>query len=50
MSARRRNDTTIALAYDNLNRILSRTVPGYASGAAGYSVHCGPDLASRDFG
>ena len=43
-SFRRRDGATITLAYDNLNRVVSRTVPASASGAAGYSVHYGYDL------
>ena len=43
-SFRRRDGGTITLVYDNLNRVLSRSVPSSASGATGYSVHYGYDL------
>lgn len=43
-SFRRRDGSTITLAYDNLNRVLSRNVPSSASGAAGYSVYYGYDF------
>lgn len=43
-SLRRRDGGTITFAYDNLNRVLARTVPASASGAAGYSVFFGYDM------
>ena len=43
LTLRRRDATTIAYAYDNLNRAKTKTVPTSASGAAGYGVHYGYD-------
>ena len=44
MSLRRRDGGTLTFSYDNLNRMLVKTVPTSASGAPGYSVHYGYDL------
>jgi len=43
ISLRKRDGTTLTYAYDNLNRVTQKTVPGSASGAAGYSVFYGYD-------
>jgi RHS repeat-associated protein len=44
LSLRKRDGTTLTYSYDNLNRILVKSVPASASGAAGYSVYFGYDL------
>jgi RHS repeat-associated protein len=41
---RKRDGTTLTFTYDNLNRVLTKTVPASVSGAAGYSVYYGYDL------
>jgi len=43
-SLRKRDGSTLTYQYDQLNRMLVKTVPQSASGAAGYSVHYGYDL------
>jgi RHS repeat-associated protein len=43
---RRRDGSAITYAYDNLNRMILKTVPASASGASGYSVYYGYDLAN----
>ncbi len=44
LSARKRDGQTLSFQYDGLNRVTSKTVPGSASGAAGYSVYYGYDF------
>jgi RHS repeat-associated protein len=44
LSLRKRDGVTLAYAYDDLNRVKSKTVPASASGAAGYSVFYGYDM------
>jgi YD repeat-containing protein len=46
-SLRKRDGTTLTYSYDNLNRLLVKTAPQSASGAAGYSVHYGYDIGNR---
>jgi RHS repeat-associated protein len=46
-SLRKRDGTTLAYAYDALNRVTSKTVPTSATGAAGYSVHYDYDIGNR---
>jgi RHS repeat-associated protein len=45
-SLRKRDGTTLTYSYDNLNRLLVKTVPQSASGAAGYSVYYGYDVSN----
>jgi RHS repeat-associated protein len=44
LSLRKRDATTLTFSYDNLNRVLAKTVPTSASGAPGYSVYYSYDL------
>jgi RHS repeat-associated protein len=44
VSLRKRDGTTIAYAYDALNRMVQKSVPASASAAAGYNVFYGYDL------
>ncbi len=44
LTLRKRDGVTITYSYDNLNRMLTKTVPASASGAAAYTVHYGYDL------
>jgi RHS repeat-associated protein len=44
LTLRRRDGTTLAFAYDALNRMTSKTVPASVTGAAAYSVFYGYDL------
>jgi RHS repeat-associated protein len=44
VSLRKRDGGTIAYAYDALNRMVQKSVPASASGAAGYGVFYGYDL------
>ena len=41
---RKRDGTVLVYSYDNLNRMIVKTVPASASGAAGYAVHYGYDV------
>ena len=43
-SLRKRDGTVLAYSYDNLNRMIVKTVPASASGAAGYAVHYSYDV------
>jgi YD repeat-containing protein len=43
-SLRKRDGVTIGYAYDNLNRVTTKSVPASASGAPGYGVHFGYDV------
>jgi YD repeat-containing protein len=43
-SLRKRDGVTIAYAYDGANRLISKSVPASASGAAGYGVFYGYDV------
>jgi RHS repeat-associated protein len=44
LTLRRRDGTTLAFAYDALNRVASKAVPASVTGAAAYSVFYGYDL------
>jgi len=46
-SLRKRDGSTIGYGYDALNRVTQKSVPGSASGAAGYSVFYGYDVGNR---
>jgi RHS repeat-associated protein len=46
LSMRKRDGQTLAYQYDGLNRVTFKSVPGSASGAAGYSVYYGYDVQS----
>ncbi len=46
-SLRKRDGVTITYSYDQLGRLLVKTVPASATGAAGYSVHYGYDVGNR---
>ena len=46
-SLRKRDGSTLGYAYDNLSRMIQKTVPTSASGAAGYSVFYGYDVGNR---
>jgi RHS repeat-associated protein len=43
-SLRKRDGVTISYQFDALNRVILKTVPASASGAAGYSVYSGYDV------
>ncbi|CAM3231693.1 hypothetical protein SPAN111604_11970 [Sphingomonas antarctica] len=43
-SLRKRDGVTLTYTYDNLNRVLVKSVPTSASGAAGYGVYYGYDV------
>ena len=45
-SVRKRDGTTLTFGYDNLHRMTLKTVPTSATGAAGYSVYYGYDVAN----
>lgn len=45
LSLRKRDGSTISFGYDNLNRVTTKGVPTSASGAPGYTVHTGYDVA-----
>ena len=45
-SVRKRDGTTLTFGYDNLHRMTLKTVPASATGAPGYSVHYGYDVAN----
>jgi RHS repeat-associated protein len=45
-SLRKRDGTTLTYTYDALNRVILKTAPTSATGAAGYSVYYGYDVAN----
>lgn len=45
LSLRKRDGSTISFGYDNLNRVTTKGVPTSASGAPGYTVYTGYDVA-----